>query len=215
MVGRNARKRQILAYLLVVEDATARDIAEVCDITIHNARTLLARYHRYGLLTRNTVNHYGTRVYAITTKGVERLDWLRDEGGVRDGDDADLEPWDALEDEELDHYDATDALQEEDSWQHLTFAELQELVRREEAEVRELEAEVHGLTTGDWSAFIRLRLRAHHEDASGDPWFPLLHLVCDELAVSDQARATTRIGRPKPNPPPHDGGDDDPFFMCA
>lgn len=93
MVGRNERKRQILGYTVDGEGATAWDIADVCDITIHNVRTLLTRYHQYGLLARATIDRSGTRVYAITTKGVARLDWLRDENGVRDVDDTDVEMW--------------------------------------------------------------------------------------------------------------------------
>jgi hypothetical protein len=172
MVGRNERKLQILEYLSVIEEATARDIAEACDIEIHNARMLLARYHRYGLLTRYTLDRYGTRMYRITTRGLDRIDWLRGDADVFDEDEED--DWDRspelVDDQELDDYNAgdDDTVDEETSLRHLTQAELEELVRREETRVRELKAEVHGLKTGDWSEFLRLRLRVPHVDGSED-----------------------------------------------
>ncbi|MCW4040983.1 MAG: hypothetical protein NWE83_09575 [Candidatus Bathyarchaeota archaeon] len=172
MVGRNERKLQILEYLVEVDEATAQYIAEVCDITIHNARTLFARYHQYGLLSRYTSDRYGTRVYSITTRGIDRLDWLRgdestfDENEVDDGApayDPDVEA--AWED-----FDANSDLvmNRNVSWRHPSLAELREQVRREEARVRELEAEVHGMKTGDWSDFLRLRLRVSHNKWSDD-----------------------------------------------
>lgn len=177
MVERNARKQQILTYLSVVEDATARDIADVCDITIHNARTLLARYHRYGLLSRYTADRYGTRVYAITTKGVERLDWLRDEDAFHDADDADLETLASFENEVEDEEETfpreaipfageSNWLTE---WMRLSLAEQREHLRREEAKVRALEAQIHAMKTGNWTEALRLHRYITREEQGEEP----------------------------------------------
>ena len=73
---RNERKEQVLEYVLNNPDATSVDVALALDLEIHNARTLLHKYERQGLLSRRQVDFYGTRVYNIKEKGVERLKWL-------------------------------------------------------------------------------------------------------------------------------------------
>ena len=77
MAGWNMRKLQILEYADEVGEVSSFDVAEALNLEIHNARTLLLKYHRQGLLSRYTVDAYGTRLYEITGKGVERIGWIR------------------------------------------------------------------------------------------------------------------------------------------
>ncbi len=76
-MGYNERKLQILEFIYENGDVTSFELAEALDLEIHNARTLLKRYHEYGLLSRIKVDSFGTRVYMITNRGIERLEWLR------------------------------------------------------------------------------------------------------------------------------------------
>jgi predicted transcriptional regulator len=166
MSGWNARKRQILTFLEVVEEATARAVADACDIEIHNARTLLARYHRYGLLSRSTRDRSGTRVYAITTKGLDRLTWLQDM-------DEDL-----AQEREPRSKGYPEALHRQDEQRpprQVTATQLRERVRREEERFRReeerlrvLEAELMGWNTGNWTEYLRLRLRSQPASSTED-----------------------------------------------
>ena len=76
MTGHNKRKHQVLDYICRYPDSTSADLASALDIEIHNARTLLKKYHRQGLLRRRKVDRWGTRTYEITEKGLKRRKWL-------------------------------------------------------------------------------------------------------------------------------------------
>lgn len=75
----NERKRQILEYVRDNEPVSSWDVSRDLDLEVHNARTLLAKYARFGLLRRE--NHWGKRghpfEYTITERGEERLIWLQ------------------------------------------------------------------------------------------------------------------------------------------
>jgi hypothetical protein len=149
-----------LTVLWAVEEATAREVADTCDIEIHNARTLLARYHRYGLLSRFRCDRLGTRVYAITTKGLDRLTWLQD----MDDDQA--------QEREQRAKGTSDALHRQDERhrpRQVTSAQLRERVHREEERLRVLEAEVTGWNTGDWTEYLYLRLSLRRATSNEDP----------------------------------------------
>lgn len=64
-VGWNKRKLQILEFIYEEREVTSLNVAEVLGLEIHNARTLLRRYNRQGLLSRYKTDAYGTRVYDI------------------------------------------------------------------------------------------------------------------------------------------------------
>ena len=60
------------------EPVSSREVATDLDLEVHNARTLLAKYTRFGLLSR--YNPWGRRghpfKYTLTEKGERHLMWL-------------------------------------------------------------------------------------------------------------------------------------------
>ena len=159
MVSRHARKRQILAFIWAPDEATAREVADACDIGIHNARTLLARYHRYGLLNRYTGDRSGTRVYTITMKGIDRLMWLQ---AVEDALTQRHTP------EFLDDRPALHRGVDRPHRRQLTSAQLREWVHHEEKRLRVLEAELSGWRTSDWTEYLRLRFHSRQASSPED-----------------------------------------------
>ena len=81
MVGHNERKLQVLHYISENAGITSADLASALDLEIHNARTLLKKYSRQGLLSRSIGDRHGTRIHDITQKGLKRLKWLRGDEG--------------------------------------------------------------------------------------------------------------------------------------
>jgi DNA-binding MarR family transcriptional regulator len=77
MVGYNERKLQVLEYVEMYPGTTSYDLASALDLEIHNARTLLKKYSRQGLLSRSRTDACGTRAYEITEKGSSRLSYLK------------------------------------------------------------------------------------------------------------------------------------------
>ena len=75
MVGRNERKLQVLEYVKMCQMTKSSELA--LKLEIHNARTLLKKYSRQGLLSRSRADAYGTRVHEITEKGLRRLSYLK------------------------------------------------------------------------------------------------------------------------------------------
>jgi DNA-binding MarR family transcriptional regulator len=76
MTTRNMRKMQVLSILASGYAYTPRHISEALGVEIHNARMLLKRYTKMGLLNRAKSKN-GAYVYWINEKGLERLGWLR------------------------------------------------------------------------------------------------------------------------------------------
>jgi DNA-binding MarR family transcriptional regulator len=77
MVGYNERKRQVLEYVKMSPGTTSSELALALNLKIHNARTLLKKYSRQGLLSRSREDARGTRVHEITKKGLRRLSYLK------------------------------------------------------------------------------------------------------------------------------------------
>lgn len=73
---RGKRKLQVLQYVRDHPETTSEDIARDLGLEIHNARMLLLKYHRQGLLNRHSFARGLWKVYDVTTKGLRRIDWL-------------------------------------------------------------------------------------------------------------------------------------------
>jgi hypothetical protein len=99
-------------------------------------------------------------VYAITTKGLDRLTWLQD----MDDDFAQ-----EREQRFKGYHEALHRQDERRSPRQGTSAQLRERVRREEERLRVLEAEVTGWNTGDWTEYLYLRLSRRRVTATEDP----------------------------------------------
>jgi predicted transcriptional regulator len=76
MAEKNERKYEILSFLLDHDMATAQDVAYEFDLDITNARMLLLKYYRQGLIGRKKIDKIGTRIYYMRGKGIEKLEWL-------------------------------------------------------------------------------------------------------------------------------------------
>lgn len=76
MRGFNERKAEMLRFIDRMGEATASEVARDVNINSINASRLLGHYFRQGLLSRHTINKFGTKSYQITEKGRERLNWI-------------------------------------------------------------------------------------------------------------------------------------------
>ena len=85
----NEQKLEILLEVLNGEE-TASGVAESIGITHCNASTSLARYWKQGLLNRQTAPMYNEKIYTITAKGIDRMNWLIDELESSDTEEDDL-----------------------------------------------------------------------------------------------------------------------------
>ena len=72
----NQAKRDILETLEQLVEATAGDIASHLGRSDASTAMALLRYHRQGLISRYTIAH-NAKVYALTNRGYERLNYLR------------------------------------------------------------------------------------------------------------------------------------------
>lgn len=71
----NIRKKQILAQLsYALKPQTAREIAEICPVSLTCVSSLLKRYVEQGLLKRKIENN--KFIYWITPRGEARLNYL-------------------------------------------------------------------------------------------------------------------------------------------
>jgi len=76
----NTRKLQVLQYIASVYSSTARELAFDLGLEIHNARMLLKRYCKQGLLNRQKCET-GEFVYYLTERGQKRLRFLERQFG--------------------------------------------------------------------------------------------------------------------------------------
>jgi len=74
--GYNELKLEILEEADNWKSFTASDMANALSHTYANIAMALLRYHRMGLLSRYTANMNNEKIYALTDRGRERLDWL-------------------------------------------------------------------------------------------------------------------------------------------
>ena len=70
-------KLKILAYLATVTDATAADVADALGATLPAAGMALLRLNRSGLVQRAFDPSRGSHYYALTPRGVARLNYLQ------------------------------------------------------------------------------------------------------------------------------------------
>ena len=88
MDGYNETKFAVLSFLAGQDEATALEVAEHLGITHFGASSYLRKLNRVGLLGRRKLregNKFSkTRVYHVTEKGFEKLEWLETtEGAIR------------------------------------------------------------------------------------------------------------------------------------
>ncbi len=76
--GYNELKLEILTEFENWDEATAGDIAQALGRTPNSISKALSRYYQMGLLSRYTIAH-NEKVYALTDRGRERLDWLMEQ----------------------------------------------------------------------------------------------------------------------------------------
>ena len=77
MAGYNERKLEILE-LVEAGFNTSTEIVEACGISHSCAASHLLRYWKMGLLSRSTAELFNEKIYDISVRGLERLDYLRD-----------------------------------------------------------------------------------------------------------------------------------------
>ena len=93
--GYNELKLEVLMEMEAVEDAVAGEIAEELGYPYASVAMAMLRYHRQGLLNRYTSDWKNEKVYSLTDKGRDRIDWLLDQEGDEDDDE-----WEDEDDDE-------------------------------------------------------------------------------------------------------------------
>jgi DNA-binding MarR family transcriptional regulator len=76
MSTRNRTKKEILETLERTGESTTGDLASILGRSQESIAMALLRYHRQGLVSRYTIEH-NAKVYELTDRGHERLDYLR------------------------------------------------------------------------------------------------------------------------------------------
>ncbi len=86
MAGYNETKVAVLSFLESQGEATAQEVAEHLGITPFGTSSYLLKLHRSGLLGRRRLRKgkrvSRERVYYITEKGFEKLQWLETTPGA-------------------------------------------------------------------------------------------------------------------------------------
>ena len=86
MAGYNETKVAVLSFLESQGEATAQEVAEHLGITPFGTSSYLLKLHRSGLLGRRRLKEgtkvSRTRVYHVTEKGFEKLQWLETTPGA-------------------------------------------------------------------------------------------------------------------------------------
>ena len=86
MAGYNETKFAVLSFLESQGEATAQEVAEYLGITPFGTSSYLLKLHRSGLLGRRRLRKgkrvSRERVYYITGKGFEKLQWLETTPGA-------------------------------------------------------------------------------------------------------------------------------------
>ena len=80
----NETKAYLLKFLLENGSATSAEIAEYLSVTRAGASSYLKKLHRQGLLGRGKLGEESgsqERVYYLTNKGFDRLEWLHHPDG--------------------------------------------------------------------------------------------------------------------------------------
>jgi len=87
--GYNELKLDLLEEADNWEEVTAGDMANILGRTHPSVAMAMIRYWRQGLLSRHTIPFNNEKVYALTPRGLERLEWLMEQG-FNDSDDDDI-----------------------------------------------------------------------------------------------------------------------------
>ena len=72
----NEAKLEILEALEELGEATVEDVTSMLDRSHESVGMALLRYHRHGLVSRYRAQGR-TRMYQLTERGMERLEYLR------------------------------------------------------------------------------------------------------------------------------------------
>ncbi len=106
----NELKLEILMEMDATDEATAADIAESLGHPYQSVAMAMLRYHGQGLLDRYTTDWKNEKVYSLSARGLERLEWF-----IAQEDEKDAEDERGEENEEEDeHEDEED--EDEDDW---------------------------------------------------------------------------------------------------
>jgi len=131
--GYNELKLEVLEAAHNLKEFTAGDMAKTLRRTHNSISKAMLRYHCQGLFSRYTI-YRNEKVYALTDRGVERLDWLLEQD-FKDSDDDDVVDEEDGEDE--DEKDESDTEQDDDD----ILKDYESLIRLTK-EIRELEKEI-------------------------------------------------------------------------
>ncbi len=72
----NELKLEILMEMDAKEEAIAADIVESLGHPYQSVAMAMLRYHRQGLLNRYTTDWKNEKMYSLSARGLERLEWL-------------------------------------------------------------------------------------------------------------------------------------------
>ena len=84
--GYNVVKLEILKEIEDLGKATIVQVNDNLGRNYTNTAMAMLRYHRSGLLSRHGVNRKN-KIYSLSDRGRERLDWLLDQEGNEDDSD--------------------------------------------------------------------------------------------------------------------------------
>lgn len=77
--GYNERKLEVLLVLSTIIEGTSFTVAVMLGCAHETAAMALLSYHRQGLLSRYQLPGSRARVYSLTDRGYERLEWLQEQ----------------------------------------------------------------------------------------------------------------------------------------
>jgi len=86
--GYNELKLEVLEEFENWDEVTAGEMAKALGRNPNSISKAMGRYHHQGLLSRYTI-YRNEKVYAMTARGLERLDWLMEQE-FDDSDDDDV-----------------------------------------------------------------------------------------------------------------------------
>ncbi len=98
--GYNELKLEVLAECENWDEVTAGDMANALGRTPNSISKAMSRYHNMGLLSRYTI-YRNEKVYSLTDRGLERLEWLIEQDSNASDDD-DVHVHDENENDESD-----------------------------------------------------------------------------------------------------------------
>ncbi len=79
MCGYNERKLEVLSVLSAIIEGTSFTVAVMVGCAHETAAMALLSYYRQGLLSRYQLEGSRARVYSLSLRGCERLEWLQEQ----------------------------------------------------------------------------------------------------------------------------------------